>query len=204
MVNVFCGLAPCLVHSKVIDPSTTTVGGPRLEGLYHPLRDPVLTHQERLEQFRDWISFYFDPISDLDLVTEASLLKRKPVHEVPPGETADPTKTPTVARMTTQEYESVADPGVFNRSYVSLRLLSQKTYGDNLRRALFDTGGVWSGVKTLLVWCDMSVSDSVWAAKHVQALSTANDHDRIARQIEFARLAGGNHFVSIFTVYMCA
>ncbi|KAJ3555733.1 hypothetical protein NM688_g2410 [Phlebia brevispora] len=174
------------------DPTVTLLGIDAPKDVYYPLRDANLSLEERKTLFSTWVSFYFTPVEDLDAVTEEQLARRQALHEGR-GD-VETSVTPTVMRMSKEQHESVADLGVLQRSYNSIRLLTKKTYGDNFRRSLFDAGGVWPDVDVLFIWCDSSMSDCIWAAKDVADQVRASAGNPAARRVQMVKLAG-NHFV---------
>ncbi|THG96355.1 hypothetical protein EW026_g5466 [Hermanssonia centrifuga] len=177
------------------DPSNTSLGESPPERVYNPLRDPALTLEQRGKLFLTTISRYMTAIPDPSSVTEEALNARTSLHEAPAGTAMDASKSPTVLRMTPSEFDSVTDYDALERSNELLRHVAREVYNDNFRRALLDTGGVWKDVRVLYVWCDMSVSDCIWATKQVaQRLEEVGKQD--SRMVQFERLTGANHFVS--------
>lgn len=57
--------------------------------------------------------------------------------------------------------------------------------------------GAWDEVEMRLVWCDMSIWPSVWAARMIaEELKEAASAGKATRPIGLVRLRGKNHFVS--------
>ena len=191
-------------HKYQPDPSGVTLGG-RPTQLYNPLRDTSIPEDERGTRFCHWISCYFTAIDDLEEVTESKLVAREALHEAKGSTQTHFNVKPSLDRMTDNEYKSVVDPTVFNRSYVSLRSLAQgDTYGENLRKALFDTDGIWPDIDVLFLWCNMSVSDCIFGAKHVLDLSKkAEGNGHIARPVKLVKIPNANHFVRLQFVHLC-
>ncbi|GJE91651.1 hypothetical protein PsYK624_078010 [Phanerochaete sordida] len=76
------------------------------QAAYHPFRDPALSLAEKVERGPTWISNYFPPIRDLDDVTSELVISRAPQDTFL---ASDPTKTPTLARMSPQELDTLVD-----------------------------------------------------------------------------------------------
>lgn len=164
------------------------------KGAFFPLQDPKLSLEERRDIFCDWVTYYFTAVDDLESVTEDILAARKPLHEE--LATRDPTNLPTKQRMTSEQYESVTYLPMFHRSYPRIRTLTKKTNEENFRRAVIDTGGLWPDVNILSIWCDVSIAQSVWAAKCLHDLSRKEAASPAARRIDVVKFPGANHFVS--------
>ena len=148
-----------------------------------------LSLQERGEVFELWVSSYFEQVMSLDLVTTPFLAAR--------NVNRDPSKLRTLERMSKDELDGTMDHGVFARSSsILLRVVPEVLYA-NCLRALVDTEGVWRDVDVLLLWCDESMHDCLWASKFVAELARAPPAEgKQKRQIEVERLEGANHFVS--------
>ena len=184
----FCA-ARCLTPPRhTPDPAISSLGLPPAGGVYSPLRDTSLSLDERGALFVPWVSNYFETIPDLATVTPTMLAARPTTA-----------KTPTVARIPPTELEALLDRGALVRSSSALFRVAREVLHANFRRALLDTDGVWPRVKVLLVWCDESMHDCVWAARTIVALTQAPREDGdsgIRREFEVEKLAGANHFVS--------
>ncbi|KIP03868.1 hypothetical protein PHLGIDRAFT_76932 [Phlebiopsis gigantea 11061_1 CR5-6] len=168
------------------DPSISSLGLPPAEGVYSPLRDRSLSLDEGGAQFIPWVSNYFEAIPDLASATPAVLAARRTAA-----------KAPTVARMSPAELEALLDRGALMRSSAALFRVARAVLHANFRRALLDTAGVWPRVKVLLVWCDESMHDCLWAAKTIVAFARAPREDGdvgTRREVEVEKLAGANHF----------
>lgn len=155
------------------------------------MRDTSLSPKERGDKFLPWVSSYFSAVSSLSEVTPAFLAARSALP--------DDTFRPTVKGMSAPELASTTHFGAL-ASNLALRQIDPAIYARNLRRALVDTGDVWQNVKALVVWCDMSVVDCIWGAKACADL-VAEKHGvgHIQRAIEFIKIEGANHFVSLHT-----
>lgn len=165
--------------------------------MYHPLRDETMSLKDRGEYFMTWVASYFEKAPDLDSATAPLLAARRIIQEGPPSEGAvDTSKTPTVYRMSPEELESVIDREALERSSFTLFRVSKDVLHQNFLRSLFDTGGVWPGVKALLVWCDESMHDCVWAAKVITEFARQpRGVECTERVLEVERLSDANHFV---------
>ncbi|EKM49786.1 uncharacterized protein PHACADRAFT_179168 [Phanerochaete carnosa HHB-10118-sp] len=108
----------------------------------------------------------------------------------------DPSKRPTIERMSKDELESITDAGVLERSSMKLFQASRDVLYPNVLRALVDTQGVWPDVNVLVFWCDESMHDCIWAAKFISDLGRAPSAEgKQKRRIDVERLWGVNHFV---------
>ena len=188
-----CAAASACVSNitYILDPSNFTLGQPPPEGVYHPLRDVSLSLKERGEAFMVWVSCYFETIQSLHSVTSSVLSARKALNEK--STSPDTLKVPTVHRMTKEELDAVIDREVLERSSNSLLRTPREVLRQNVEKALVDTGGLWPNVKVLLVWCNQTMHDCVWAAKAVADL--AQNPAPGSREIEVERLHDANHFV---------
>lgn len=153
-----------------------------------------------MERFSTWVSAYYQPIDDLETLTPADAVSRSVVD--------DPTKLPTISTMSSEEIEKMTDFGVLKRSHDSIRRIRSGIYARNLRLA-FGIGKAEEEVngeglalgetKVVVVWCSMTMVDSVWAAKTVHGLIRTGEADslqKIRRQVALEKLDGANHFVS--------
>ncbi|KAF7797956.1 hypothetical protein EIP86_009163 [Pleurotus ostreatoroseus] len=177
-----------------LDASCPSVGIPAAEGVYHPLRDTSLSPKERGEVFLSWVSAYFTPVPSLSDVSPSLLAPRT---FVPESDDVSSPRFPTVKRMSPAELASVTHFTAL-ASNLALRQIDESVYAANLRRALFDTNAVCPRAKALVLWCDMSIGDCVWAAKGIAdllAAESANAGSKTKREVEFVKLEGCNHFV---------
>ncbi|GJE92656.1 hypothetical protein PsYK624_088110 [Phanerochaete sordida] len=176
------------LRTHVMFDSANSVLGrvPPSEGVYHPLRDMSMTLRERGERFSIWVSAYFEQAPSLDDVTIPVLEARK----------EDPSKVPTLERMAPEELASITDNGAYERSSHALLKVSREVLHANVLRALVDTDGVWPDVNVLVLWCDASMHDCVWAAKFVANLEREPPEEgKHKRRIDVERLSAANHFV---------
>lgn len=150
------------------------------------MRDFTLSPEERGTTFLPWVSSYFPAVDSLDVVTPAILAARVPI--------TDDTLPPSTNTMSPSELASCTHFGAL-ASNVALRQVDPQVYMQNMRRALTDTRGVLGNVKAVVIWCDMSVVDCVWAAKAVADVMDETELGRIRRTVEFVKLESANHFV---------
>lgn len=109
---------------------------------------------------------------------------------------ADPSVLPTVKRMSAEEFESVTHPAAL-RSYLQLGQLTKEKLAENFQKAVFDTGGLWPDVDILCLWCDMSVSVCVSAARYIRDRYRNEGSSPTARKVNIVKVPGANHFVSL-------
>lgn len=100
--------------------------------------------------------------------------------------------------MSPEELESLIDRETLERSSWLLLRVAREVLRENVLHSLLDTGGVWPDVKVLLVWCDETMHDCVWAAKTIVELARGPGAEK--RQVDVERITGGNHFVSALAV----
>ena len=160
------------------------------------MRDLNLPGSERGVRFSRWVSYYFTPIQDVNLITEKSLADRKPLHELPDNDKLGMDVTPTADRMS-DELKAIVDLEAFEMSLSCLRHLARgDIYKNNSNKALFDIERALPSVDALLIWCDMSIPDCMMATKHLVDLHGVPSVDgRIPRKLDIVRLHT-NHFVS--------
>lgn len=154
--------------------------------------------KERGDYFTHWVSCYFENIPDLATVSPSLLASRQIVQEGPLAySTPGPAKVPTVDRISPEELESMIDRDVLERSSMIMLRVSREVFHSNFRHALVDTRGAWLGVKVLLLWCDESMHDCVWAAKIItETVERPSAEGSVRRNFEAQKLSGANHFVS--------
>ena len=178
----------------------TTLGVTPINDVYHPLRDKSLTTQQFGARFAEWITWYSDPIHDLDDITAESLAARKPRHDpnVLLLRRIDPTRTPTLLRMTLEELAACTNHNILESSFTSMRQVHPQVYSENTRRALLDTGEALTEVDALVVWGDMSMSDCLWSVRNLADRVRASEEKGCnMRKVTFTKIAGANHFVGL-------
>lgn len=175
--------------------SGTSCGQMPPQEAYHPFRDPTLSLEEKIERGESWISAYFTKVHDLDAVTPEALAARTAQHDThshPPGTLH---KLPTALRMTRDELNALVDRAALVRSSLPFLRVHSSVFRANFERALFNTGCVLPSVKVLVVWCDETFVDPMWAAKIISdALKGPASDGGYHREVEMHCLRGCNHF----------
>ncbi|TFY67242.1 hypothetical protein EVJ58_g1755 [Rhodofomes roseus] len=176
----------------LFDPSPRAFGAPAssLEESYNPLNDASLSPEAKQRVFPDWVSGYYshslDGFPSLHRDELLAGFARDPIANPPPHQSA------TLHRMSSDEFARIINADVVARSHLFYELVDGKVYADNTRVALRSTS-IWPNVRVVLVWCDMSVSETVLPAwgllRQVQ-----EDWPTNGRAIHSVRLKGANHF----------
>ncbi|EMD32120.1 hypothetical protein CERSUDRAFT_88392 [Gelatoporia subvermispora B] len=174
------------------DPPTYAVGCPlpSLEDFYCLIRDPALAPEEIAESFPPWVSSYYahDPaalnsIEDLSFSELVSGLKEHPITDPPSHQ------RPTVLTYTIEQFNENIDMLGAMRSHLPFLSMDRSVFDLNARHAV--ESAVWPRLKIGLVWCDMSVGDTVLGAWYAIQLSKQAES---ARPFTAIRLRGANHF----------
>ncbi|KAH9945647.1 hypothetical protein B0H21DRAFT_860599 [Amylocystis lapponica] len=180
----------------IYDAPCYAFGIPYHPELYSPLRDSTLTPKQTSEQFALWVSSYYaySPriLSHLDsfnnmkeIITEMAKI-RDPITDPPLHQ------TPTLLRMSAEEIASCADTEGGPRSHVPLLItLNREVYSANTHDALV-APKAWLRMRTVAVWCDMSICDCVLAAAHLTEMLKM--WPSTGRKVEVRRMEGTNHF----------
>ncbi|PCH43959.1 hypothetical protein WOLCODRAFT_133046 [Wolfiporia cocos MD-104 SS10] len=162
---------------------------PSLEELYGPLRDQSIPPEEIGKRFSLWCSGYYrhspDILSSLASCTRAELfagLAHYPEEDMPA----------TLIRMSPAEVAEVTDWERAPQAHVPLTNADPSVYAQNAHHALKEVN-VWPDVYVTLVWCDMSVGDTIIAAwelsRKVEAAWPLE-----GRRVSIVRMNGANHF----------
>ncbi|KAJ3553767.1 hypothetical protein NM688_g3442 [Phlebia brevispora] len=176
----------------IYDTPYVVVGAVPPEGIYHPLSDRAVPLERRPHHFMTWVSTYYEPVDDISSMDLSVLAKRRAMHDI---SNAHETK-PLIDRMSVEDIEDTTDPAAFYRSGMHFRNIPREIYWSNVQRALFDTKGSFAHVDTLVLWCDMSPTISLWAAKSLhERLVSAQGEDKKARKVKLLKLEHANHFV---------
>lgn len=204
-VYMYAAVAATGIGQLPLPPQSPQTAAPKgqTQRIYSPLRDPNLSHSERLTLFSTWVTSYYPPISDLSEITPEGIDARKALH-LADSPFYDPEKKPSVEHMSPLQLSSVTDFDALERSSGHLTRINSAVYLRNFQRAhWFDDSTepeerVWPQLKVLVVWCDMDMVDCIWAAsrfsERLKDLSRGNKG--VVRNIEIAKFEGGNHFVS--------
>ncbi|KAI0079434.1 hypothetical protein K474DRAFT_656021 [Panus rudis PR-1116 ss-1] len=188
-----------------VKPAETFVTTPISQAIQSPARRTDITPLQRAQLFSTYVSTYLTPIVDLENLTPEQVVARSPVLD-------DPTKTPTVERISKEELESMTDMHVVGRSHDRFRGLVD-VFTDNLHRALqleqyADADAILTTAKGLrdaevvVIWCDMSMNDCVWAARTIQEkyqraiaeTSVPISGEGKRRKVVLRKYEGANHF----------
>lgn len=170
----------------------TSCGQPPPQEAYHPFRDPTLNLEEKIERGESWISGYFTKVLDLEAVTPELLAARTSQHDIhtyPPSPTAH--KLSTTLRMPREELDALVDRAALVRSSLPFLRVHPSVFRENFERALFRTDGALPDVKVLVVWCDETFVDPIWAAKVISdALKEPISERQCRREVEMHCLRG--------------
>ena len=80
-------------------------------------------------------------------------------------------------------------------STLAFTRVDPSVYADNMQAALWDRR-VWSGLRIVMVWCDATVGPTMYASWYLADM-VATRWPEGAREVEFVRFEGANHFVSV-------
>ncbi|KAH9945645.1 hypothetical protein B0H21DRAFT_744030 [Amylocystis lapponica] len=166
-------------------------------GIAYPLRDPsVGTLKHASDEVGIALSSYYaySPriLSNLDSfsTTEELLVEmaksQNPIVDQPPHQ------LPTLLRMSAEEIASCVDKEGAPRSHMPLlTTINSEVYAANMHDALI-VPKAWLQMRTVAVWCDMSVCDTVFAA--AQLTTMLKTWPSTGRKVEVRRMKGANHF----------
>ncbi|EKM50136.1 uncharacterized protein PHACADRAFT_130755 [Phanerochaete carnosa HHB-10118-sp] len=181
-------LRTIILHDPV---SGQTCGAASLQGSYSPLRDASLSLDERINLARLRLSYYFSTVDDFKSITAEELNARVPMHESP---LEDPSKTPTLLRMSKEERDAIGDRDAFVRSTLHIIRIAPDVFRENFERALFRLDGILPKIRIVCAWGDETMSDCVFATKIIwDRLEAARAEKTRFRDIEFYKLEGCNH-----------
>ncbi|OCH91789.1 hypothetical protein OBBRIDRAFT_791899 [Obba rivulosa] len=176
------------------DPASYAAGCvfPPIEELYCPLRDPALTPDEIAPIFSLWVSSYFDHdltmLDSLESATSFSSLlsgiSTDPIPDPPPHQ------TPTTETFSPDQFLTNVDiPGAI-AYHVPYLFMNREVYEANARSALQEKT-IWPHLKMVLVWCDMSVGETLLGSWRI--IDLANKAGK-GRGLVIHRMRGANHF----------
>ena len=92
------------------------LGVPFPQGVTTPIHDPHLPDAEKPQKFIDWISSYFNPLSNPQAITDEALQKRYNMYEAT-GEERD---LPISLRIKETELKSIVAPEIYPRIGIML------------------------------------------------------------------------------------
>ncbi|TFY59860.1 hypothetical protein EVJ58_g5515 [Rhodofomes roseus] len=170
------------------------------EFIMHPFRDAQIPVEQQGRTFERWVSEYYAHALPKDAALHSltydelkASLVQQPIDNPPPEHVA------TVDHLSSEQYADVVDPTVTARSHLLyIMVVDRSVYRDVMHDALWDSS-VWPGLRVPLIWCDMSVSETVFAAWHFSQQVKEN-WPRGARKIDIVRFEGANHFVSVHAI----
>ncbi|OBZ66530.1 hypothetical protein A0H81_13451 [Grifola frondosa] len=178
----------------IYDPAVQAFGVPfpPLNELYSPIRDPSVRPRKCPAQSR--LGFLI-----LLTLTPIPLAIRLPLPRDflagiarDPMPDPSPEQQPTLYRMSPEEAAAVADFGDTPNAHVDVLRVDLDIFGANLRSALFDAKpDLWPRLRVVLVWCDMSPGDALFASWTLARM--AAEHPG-GRKLAVKRVEGGNHF----------
>lgn len=136
-----------------------------------------------------------------------SYTPRLALHEVPGP--VDPALQPTTFKMDAATLRSLTHAPILERAqHVIWSPLLRGVFRDNVRRALydcrFDDGSgarkqILPAVRVHVVWCDRTAGQIAWAVANLNC-EYREAHPETRRPVEFHKLEGANHFVSLLFV----
>ncbi|KAI0930702.1 hypothetical protein AcW1_003659 [Taiwanofungus camphoratus] len=166
---------------------------PSLDQLYGPLRDPSIPPEQIGEKFSRWAGGYYahmpTALSSFATLSRAEFyagLAQTPISNPPLNQ------QPSLARMSAAEVAATTDWVGAPRSYIPMISIDQTIYEVNKCRALLDAT-IWPRLRATLVWCDMSVGETMIAAWDL-ARSVSQSWPEGARKVDVRRMEGANHF----------
>ena len=187
------------------DPSSTAAGTPPPPALKNIRIDRSLPPEEQAFLFGTQVSSFYPPFVLPDTIPETpSYAPRLALHEGPGP--VDPKLQPTTSKMTASELRSVIHVPIMERAqHVIWSPLLREVFRENVKRALydcrFDDGSgvhkkILPAVKVHVVWCDMTAGEIAWAVANLSC-EYKEAAAEARRPVEFHKLEGGNHFVSV-------
>ncbi|PCH43848.1 alpha/beta-hydrolase [Wolfiporia cocos MD-104 SS10] len=161
----------------------------QLDEVWTPVRDPALSAEQQGELFPHWVSGYYAH-SPAALASLATLSRAELCAELA-GDAAVDIKS-TLDRMSPDELAATAEMSVTHRSHRPMHTVQRGVCADNLRAALHDST-ICPRVRVSLVWCDMSVAETVLSSWTL-ARMVEREWPEGARKVEIVRMEGANHF----------
>ncbi|KAJ3557142.1 hypothetical protein NM688_g1628 [Phlebia brevispora] len=164
------------------DPSITTIGVNLLIGLTALFTTP------------SWLC------RNVDDTFATSSIRSETFPEPSVGNCGKQAHVPPIFRWSLLECASMTDPRVVERSYESMRMIPREIYHDNFWKALPDTEETLVEVDLLVMWCDMSTDDCLWAANRTAVMYSAERKHGRCRKVEFITMNGNNHFAEFMAI----
>ncbi|KZT04987.1 alpha/beta-hydrolase [Laetiporus sulphureus 93-53] len=166
---------------------------PTEDGPWNPMSNPNIPPERANEIFLPWVTGYFahseSALASFEALSSEDILAGLALTSIPDPA---PEWQSTQQRMSAEQYAEITDPSVMERSHHLMQNIHHEVYKENTRHALRDAIAL-PHVRAVLVWCDMSVGETVYAAWHL-AHDVANAWSPDGRKVEFKRFRGANHF----------
>ncbi|PCH43966.1 hypothetical protein WOLCODRAFT_76102 [Wolfiporia cocos MD-104 SS10] len=180
-----------LRHVIIYDPVSYAIGipPPPLQVLYDPTIDPSIPPDHLGHRFAAYVFGYYRHKQDI-----LSSLASCTLEGICAGIVHHPEMDPksTLARIPAEELATILDVDNATHVHIPMLNLDGGTHAENTRKALLETD-VWPHVHATLIWCDMSVGQTVLAAGELhRALQLASSTG--SRVVKTIRLEGANHF----------
>ena len=182
-----------------LDSSSHAFGVPHelLEQFMHPLRDPQVPPEKKGSAFERWVSGYYkhaippdDTLGSLTFDEVKGLFSDDPISDPPPEH------LPTADRLPAKRRAEIVDDHVTTRSHIYYLGVDREVYGEVMHDALWHST-VWPGLRVSVLWCDMSVPDTVLTNAWYVARQLRDNWPQGARKVDVVRFRGANHFVSV-------
>ncbi|KAH9835552.1 Alpha/Beta hydrolase protein [Rhodofomes roseus] len=161
------------------------------------LRAPARGQDETVDRDNDFehrlSGYYAHPPALLDQFASVALddLRDGLLH-CPIADPSSPDYVPSTARMTTQRFGDVTDPNVTKRAHPLFHAVDPRLYQENVQAALWNST-TWPHLRVTLVWCDMSLPETVLSACYL-AKQINEEWPQGARKVDVLRFNGANHF----------
>lgn len=162
----------------------------------HPLRDPQIPPEKKGPAFERWVSGYYnhaippdDTLGSYTFDEVKGLFSDNPVSDPPPEHVA------TAYRFSAEQRAEIVDDFVTTRSHIYYLGVDRSVYRDITHDALWNSA-VWPGLRVSVLWCDMSVPDTVLTNAWYVDRQLRENWPQGARKVDIVRFRGANHFVS--------
>lgn len=154
----------------------------------HPFIDPTIPLEEKPEAFLTWVSSYYNPIPDQSSITPESMRTRQATALVP-----------TLRRLSLHDFQHYVEPAVTLGSGGAFIQSAPEIHQRNTRRTFLDADVAFPDVDILDLWCDESISLTVWSAKVIAELLQQEVTEGMRkRRVEILQIKGANHCVSTY------